>query len=104
MIFIFGYHPKTKTVGPVEDKTCPNCNNTRHWLLGKTTDFISFFFIPLIPTKTKYHEHCPVCNFTNELSRSEFERKKDLADLNSEAVNGDMSDAEYEKRLQNLSK
>lgn len=102
MIFIFGYHPITKTLGPVEEKDCPNCHNTRHWLLGKMTYFINLFFIPVIPTKTNYYRYCPVCNFRQSLTREEFQYTMSLAELNSEAVREDMSDEEYQRRLKKI--
>ncbi len=102
MIFIFGYHPITRTEGPVEEKECPNCHNTRHWLLGKMTYYINLFFIPLIPTKTDYYKHCPVCKFKQEVTREEFEHARNLAHLNNEAVKDDMSEEEYDKRLKKL--
>jgi RNA polymerase subunit RPABC4/transcription elongation factor Spt4 len=102
MIFIFGYHPITKTIGPVEEKTCPNCNNKRNWLLIQRTYYINLFFIPLIPTKRYRVQACPVCAFEEELSDSEFQQKSPLAKLNKEAVEGNMSDREYEEKLNKL--
>lgn len=102
MIFIFGYSPKTSNLGPVEERECTNCHNTRHWLLRKQTYWISLFFIPVIPTKTRYHQECPVCHFAEELSSEEYSGKKDLAELNQEAVHGDMSEEDYQNRLKQL--
>ncbi len=102
MIFIFGYHPVNKTIGPIEEKDCPNCHNLRHWLLSKSIYYISFFFLPLIPTKTDYFQRCPVCKFSEQLSHSDFYAKEPLAKLNNEALNSDMSEEEYEKRLRNI--
>lgn len=102
MIVIFGYHPVHKTIGPVKENECPRCNNTSHWLLSVVTYYISFFFIPLIPTKVERFQHCPICNFKEDLAQSEFEEKKELAKLNQEAVDNDMSEAEYAQRLRNI--
>lgn len=102
MIFIFGYHPVKKRIGPIEEKCCPNCNNTRHWLLAKSTQYISFFFLPVIPTKTKHYCHCPVCNFEEELSADAFAEKQGLAELNEVALSKNMGHSEYEERLKSL--
>ncbi len=102
MIFIFGYHPIARTEGPIEEKECPNCHNTRHWLLGKMTYWINLFFIPVIPTRSEYFEYCPVCNFRQEVTREDFHHKRELAHLNKEAVKQDMSEEEYNERLKNL--
>lgn len=102
MIFIFGYHPIHHTVGPVEERECPNCHNTRHWLLGKMTYFINLFFIPLIPTRRHFYKSCPVCHFREELTREDYLTSIDLAQLNNEAVSRDMSEDEYKRRLQKI--
>lgn len=102
MIFIFGYSPKTSTTGPVEERQCPNCNNVRHWMLHKQSHWISLFFIPVIPTKTKYFQDCPVCHYAEELSHDEYSQKEKLAELNREAVDSDMSDEDYQQRLNQL--
>lgn len=102
MIFIFGYHPVTRTEGPVEEIECPNCHNTRHWILTKMTYFVSLFFIPLIPTRKEHFKQCPICHFKKEVTREEFTHASDLAHLNREAVENDMSEAEYESKLKNI--
>ncbi len=102
MIFIFGYHPIKKTLGPVEEIECPNCHNLRHWLLGKMTYYINLFFLPIIPTNSTYFKYCPVCQFQHNLTRDEFIRLRDLAALNNEAVEHDMGNEEYQKRREKL--
>lgn len=102
MIFIFGYHPITRTEGPVEEIDCPNCHNKRHWILAKMTYFINLFFIPVIPTKTEHYKYCPVCKFRQEVTKEEFKYEQQLAHLNKEAVNQDMKDSEYESRLRDI--
>jgi len=102
MIFIFGYHPIRKSIGPVEEKQCANCNNTKHWLLEKNTYYISFFFLPLIPVKTEYYQCCPICKFSDPLTQSDYRAKEKLARLNNEALNSNMSEEEYSERLKNI--
>ncbi|MGB0177014.1 MAG: hypothetical protein ACPF9D_07605 [Owenweeksia sp.] len=102
MIFIFGYHPITKRIGPTEEKECANCHNKKHWLLHKRTYFINLFFIPVIPTRVEYFESCPVCNFREELIREDFKDREPLAVLNREAIENDMSQEEYNQRLEQL--
>jgi hypothetical protein len=102
MIFIFGYHPISKTFGPIEEVECPNCKNKKHWLLGKMTYYINLFFLPVIPTNSSYFKYCPICQFRQNIPRDEFYQLRDLAELNKEAVDKDMSNEEYEKRLKKL--
>lgn len=102
MFFIFGYHPITKTEGPVEEIDCPNCHNKKHWILARMTYFISIFFLPLIPVKTHFFKYCPVCKFRKDVTREEFQYEKQLARLNKSAVETNMSNEEYEQRLKDL--
>lgn len=102
MIFVFGYHPIRKTLGPIDELDCPNCKNKKHWLLGKMTYYINLFFLPIIPTNSSYFKYCPVCLFQQNITREEFYQQRDLAELNQEAVANDMSNEEYQSRLKNL--
>jgi hypothetical protein len=102
MIFVVGYHPVRKVLGPIGERECPNCSNNKHWLLQKTTEFISLFFIPLIPTRTKYQTLCPVCNFNEEPKAEELSKLKRLAELNQEALQNKMSSEEYESKLKDI--
>ena len=45
---------------------------------------------------------CPVCNFREELIREDFKDMAPLAQLNREAVERDMSEEEYNRRLEQL--
>ena len=102
MIFIFGYHPISKTFGPVEEIDCPNCGHAKHWILGRMTYYINLFFLPIIPTNSNYFKFCPTCHFRQYIPRDEFFRNRELVELNREAVDKDMSNEEYEKRLKKL--
>lgn len=102
MIFVFGYHPSEKVIGPTEERDCPHCNNRRYWLLAKTTYYISLFFIPLIPTKIQRYWACPVCQYREDLAESEFDAYQAEARLNQEAVDRNMSEAEYQRRRSRL--
>ncbi len=102
MIFIFGYQPINKIVGPVEEHTCENCHHQKHWLLKKSTYYVSLFFLPVIPTKRQLSISCPVCNFSHSLTREDFAKQEKLALLNNEALKYNMSETEYESRLKNI--
>lgn len=102
MIFIFGYNPIVKTVGPVEEIQCPNCNNSKHWVLEKVSYFISLFFIPIIPVKADYYIKCPICNAASNLDKQAYQNKEPLAKLNREAIDSNMFEEEYEQRLKNI--
>ncbi|MDX2473539.1 MAG: zinc-ribbon domain-containing protein, partial [Candidatus Krumholzibacteria bacterium] len=66
MFFIFGYGPRTKELGPDVERNCPNCNNRRVWQRFEERNWVSLFFIPVIPTGRKRMTLCPVCNYGYE--------------------------------------
>ncbi len=45
---------------------------------------------------------CPVCGFSQTLTREEYKTHENLAKLNKEALRTDMNTEEYEKRLSKL--
>ena len=100
MFFIIGWgHPIKKTVGPIHEVTCANCNNTKHWILEKSTEWVTLFFIPIIPSRTQYYVFCPICQQGKLLSKEEFNEMVPLAELNNRAMNTNMSEEEYEHEL-----
>ena len=99
MIFIFGFEPREKTIGPVNERTCPKCNNKRFWLLKTAGNWFSLFFIPIIPYNKKYFVQCPICGESETVSTAQFEDLKKQAELNNEALADDLSADEYEERL-----
>jgi len=80
MFFIFGWgHQKVEDLGPVAERLCPNCNNSRPWSLLKTSEWITLFFIPVIPTSRKTLTLCPVCGYGQELEGAALDEARRLA-------------------------
>jgi ribosomal protein S27AE len=102
MIFIFGFSPKEKIYGPVTERICPRCSNTRFWLLKSHENWFSLFFIPIIPVSKKHHIACPICGESEPVSAEDFQFFKKRADINNEALRSDMSGEAYEEHLKNL--
>lgn len=102
MIFIFGIDRIEKNIGPIEERLCSNCSNKKHWMLQKSSRLISLFFIPLIPISKKYFINCPICNFNSEITGEELQQKQNLAQLNLDVLNGNLSDQDYAEKLNNL--
>ncbi len=75
MIFIVGSHPKTQQFRCTTVKHCFHCNNDSHWVLQKQQQFISLFFLPVIPLKTTYRYTCPICGNTEFMDFDTFEQK-----------------------------
>ena len=81
MFLIFGFgHRKFKREGTVKGN-CTRCNNTVDKELVKATSSFTLFFIPVIPYSTKYLLVCPICSESYELSKEEFYRMAQGADI-----------------------
>ena len=102
MIFIFGTSPVEKDFGPCDEVTCPHCNNTKFWSLKRTTQFISFFFIPVIPISVKRYLQCPICLITHELTKDEFDQRLKHVELNREALSNNFTENQYQERKNQL--
>lgn len=68
MFFVFGYEKRRKDLGPAGERTCANCGNRRSWRRYRETGWITFFFIPVLPTGRKDLSLCPVCSHRDEES------------------------------------
>ncbi|UBM62419.1 zinc-ribbon domain-containing protein [Candidatus Sulfidibacterium hydrothermale] len=75
MIFIAGSHPKITQYRCTQQKYCFRCHNNSYWILEKQQQFLSLFFLPVLPLKTSYLCHCPICGNTEFLDRETFEKK-----------------------------
>ena len=75
MFFIIGSTQTTQN--NKKSKTpqyCDHCHNTEYWVLEKQKNWVSLFFIPVIPYKTKYLAYCPICRNGYEISGEMFDK------------------------------
>ena len=99
MIVIFGFgHKKVYHAGPLDKSICPRCNNEDFWLLDRISMYFTLFFIPLFPYRRIYLSYCPICGESNQLNRDEYEMLRPLAELNRSAVDGSISEEEYQRQ------
>lgn len=75
MIFIVGTHPKMEKYRSKKMEHCFYCNNDSHWILQKTQQYLSLFFLSIVPVKTEYIYYCPICGQGETLNRQDFEDK-----------------------------
>ena len=80
MLFIVGNHPKTEQYRAHEAEYCFHCHNTSRWIISKNREFLSFFFLPVVPLKTDYFYSCSICGNTKPLDKAGFEEKIKGAD------------------------
>ncbi len=63
MFFIFGYGPRVKDLGPDQYRTCKHCGNHQQWRRSEVVNWITLFFVPVIPLGRKKSVHCPICSW-----------------------------------------
>lgn len=102
MIFIFGIAPREKVLGPCEEITCSRCHNKTFWMLKKSVNWISLFFIPVIPVSTKKFMYCSICGNHEPLTDEQFQKQEKKANLNRDALNKDYSFEVYQNHKNNL--
>ena len=83
MFFVVGIgNRKTKVLGPVEKRVCPNCGREDWWELHRLRDFVTLFFVPVFPYKTQHLIVCPICNLAHEVAPESLERMREQAERN----------------------
>ena len=70
MFVIFGWEKTAKPIESVLKAECFHCKNLSGWDVWKETEWISLFFIKLIPFLNKYYLVCSICNDSISLPNS----------------------------------
>lgn len=74
MFIIFGISP-VKRLGKLRLRSrCPRCNDIRNFQENSVRNFLSFFFIPIIPiSRSNSFYTCPTCGFAANLETIHIE-------------------------------
>lgn len=64
--FIVGYGPRVKDLGAAGYRDCPRCANQAMWRRTESTNWVTLFFIPVLPTSSRTEVSCPVCGHAEE--------------------------------------
>ena len=99
MLLIFGWEPRFHHLGPTREKTCPRCGNKRYWILQRERNYITLFFIPLIPLRTRFREYCPVCEHGEVLSSADAQDLQRLARIQEQAIREDWEEERFREAL-----
>jgi predicted RNA-binding Zn-ribbon protein involved in translation (DUF1610 family) len=59
--FIFGYGPRVKDLGAAGYRDCARCGNHTLWRRTETANWVTLFFVPVLPTGRAVRIQCPVC-------------------------------------------
>jgi len=102
-MIIFGWgHQTIKQIGIVFKQLCGHCNNEDYWVLTRTMTWFTLFFIPIFPYSIKYFLSCPVCKYGLTLDEKQIDEIKPLAEINQSLVDGEITQDEYQLRIQKL--
>ena len=71
MFIIIGFRETRKFLGKARMLTCARCGNTNAFEVWSETQWITLFFINVIPVKTKYFVLCPICHYGQEVQKRE---------------------------------
>lgn len=100
MLFVFGWGKRTHTDhGPTLPITCPNCHNQTYWRYQHYRTWFTLFFIPVIPYESDHYLLCDICKQGITLEDDARERAKILAGYTKQYLAQQMSQVEYESRL-----
>lgn len=78
MFVIFGWEKHGERVKPLIDTHCYHCNNAVTWDWVKVTEWVSFFFVRVVPFKSEHFLGCGICGDAIALDNSEVRRLKKL--------------------------
>lgn len=99
MIFIFDWGHQTENIfGPLSQDELFVKVSSEFVNLVRVRSWFRTFFIPTIPTSTRYFLVSDENKRRIEISKTDFVRLKPLAELNSLAVKNDISEDEYNDR------
>ena len=62
MFVIFGWEKTLKPIESLITTNCYHCDNISGWSLWKEIEWLSLFFIKVLPFMSKYHLSCDICN------------------------------------------
>lgn len=103
MIFIFDWGYETrKVLGPLSQEDISTKVPSEFVNLVRVRSWFRAFFIPTIPTSTRYFLMADENNLRIEISKVDFENWKPLAELNALVVNNEISEEDYNERRANI--
>lgn len=96
-MLIFGYGPRRpKDHGPLAPARCPACHNESMFHLVVQRNFVSFFFVPVIPAGAQRFVQCGTCGRSGPLDKAHGARADAMVRLTAAHQAGRVTDAEYD--------
>lgn len=90
MFVIFGWEKSVKPIESIMKTSCYHCQNHSGWSVWKETEWVSLFFVKILPFINKYHLGCDVCGDSVVLkdneARDALNQKRRSQELHDELV------------------
>jgi len=89
MFVIFGFTKKPKLIRTLLNTYCYECEKETLWDWLKLTEWISLFFLDVIPFKSQHFLACQNCGYYIELNKQDIvsiQSLKTLSDIESELL------------------
>lgn len=83
---------------------CRNCSNSSWWRLVTERTWFTFFFVPVVPYRTRRMLLCEVCERGFELDPERFEKTRRMARVTGELANKKLAEAEYLRKMREIMK
>ena len=101
MIIIFGTRTLRKNYGVINKVECNHCHNVEFWNFIKIRTWFTLFWIPIIPLGAKKtYIVCPICESAIILNKEDSEKYEKLARLNTDFMNGKITEEDYKNQLE----
>jgi len=81
MIIIFGTAHKSKRERPLIDTYCFQCKRSTTWDWYKVTEWLSAFFIPVLPIRDEHFLVCSSCGDQLQMEKQEAQGVKNRGEL-----------------------
>lgn len=71
MFVIYGQGKSKEKFGPIKSLNCKNCKTSNEWMVEKSTNWLTLYFIPIIPIN-KHSIHCSNCQYKEIIPKVEY--------------------------------
>lgn len=101
-MIIIGYKSTPKILGYVDKFECPKCLSNTNWKLLNVEEYLTLFFIPIIPTGNDYYLICDYCNHQEILSKKEFINYKIKSEIELAFLENGITNNERELKINEI--
>lgn len=97
---IVGWPTRTKEIGTVAPGGCPHCENQSTWTLVKQRQWLTIFWLPLLPLSFASHVLvCDTCSMAIDIDGDTVRDAKSLIQHTQDLAVGDLDDETYNEQV-----